>query len=930
MPVLRALILLSGVALGSATALANPKGATVVSGGISITMPSSTTLDVNQSTNNGIIDWQSFNIATGEKTQFQVPAASSTTLNRVNVGNPSTIAGTLISNGNLILVNPSGIVFANGAQVDANSLLATTTDITNRNFLHGNMKFDIPSKDPNASIVNAGHITVAQSGLAALVAPSVVNSGVIAAKLGKVTIAGAETYTIDFYGDGLINFDIGPGVTQVPTAGNGQQVASLVTNTGKIVAPGGTVLLTADAAAGLLTNVIDAGGTIAAPTVAGKTGSITINGGSNGALVTGAVDVSGQKPGQTGGKAVVTGSNVTLASTANINASGYAGGGTVEVGGGPHGADPTVANAQNTTVLPGATINASATNNGNGGTVSVWSNGSTFFGGAILAQGGPNGGNGGWVETSGPNLTVASTAVVTASALSPGGQPGTWLLDPLNLDVVHGSTDTDVSTTAGPPYTVTPSQTGAQISDGTINSELNGGTDVVLQTTGTSGSANGDITVDTGAVIQWAGGASLTLNAAGNIVIQSGVTISGTSGGLTLYTQNGLNFNPTPASITIDSPISVNSFSVMAMYPEDLTVNLNYNGTVVTTAGGGQSYSGSVFLEQPTTLSDTGNGFIDFGTGTLDGAQSLTVTTGGTVTLPFSGTGQNKALTSLTVNGPTVFTGSPGAVTTTGNQTYNGSVQLGANGVEGLFTVTATGTNAAIDFKGAVDGAAAGNSLTADASGTGGTVTFEKPLGGSTPLKNVSVTGATTLDADVTTSNGSITFNSQITGGSGDPLVLNAGSGAVTLSGITTTGSLTTTSGATTLDTGTYTIGNGPSQSFSAVSTNGTLTLGLPTTFTGAVTLAGNTTLDGSALNNAITFDSTINGGHGLTVNTGTAAATFDEAVGGTNALSSLTVTGGAISVDGAVTTTGAISLTSSASELTVTQPLYTTNDVTL
>ena len=78
------------------------------------------------------------------------------------------------------------------------------------------MKFDIPSRDPRAAVVNHGRITVAQKGFAALVAPGVANSGVIQAKLGKVVLAGAETYTVDFYGDGLIKFDVGSKVATAP------------------------------------------------------------------------------------------------------------------------------------------------------------------------------------------------------------------------------------------------------------------------------------------------------------------------------------------------------------------------------------------------------------------------------------------------------------------------------------------------------------------------------------------------------------------------------------------------------------------------------------------------------------------------------------------------------------------------------------------
>ncbi|MBV8778362.1 MAG: filamentous hemagglutinin N-terminal domain-containing protein, partial [Alphaproteobacteria bacterium] len=191
-----AFALAAGMALGAGTAAANPQGPSVAAGGIAITMPDASSLQINQSTPNGIINWQSFNIATGEKTTFVQPSSSATTLNRVGPGAPSTIAGKLSANGNLILVNPSGVFFSKGSQVDANSLIVTPSDIADANFLAGKLHFDKPG-DPNARIVNAGTITVAQNGLAALVAPSVANSGIIQARMGKVVLAGATSYTLD-------------------------------------------------------------------------------------------------------------------------------------------------------------------------------------------------------------------------------------------------------------------------------------------------------------------------------------------------------------------------------------------------------------------------------------------------------------------------------------------------------------------------------------------------------------------------------------------------------------------------------------------------------------------------------------------------------------------------------------------------------------
>src|ERR1700735_51022 len=62
--------------------LGNPVGGAVVAGSATIGR-AGPTLDINQSTQNAIINWQQFSIAGGELTKFVVPNTSSATLNRV-------------------------------------------------------------------------------------------------------------------------------------------------------------------------------------------------------------------------------------------------------------------------------------------------------------------------------------------------------------------------------------------------------------------------------------------------------------------------------------------------------------------------------------------------------------------------------------------------------------------------------------------------------------------------------------------------------------------------------------------------------------------------------------------------------------------------------------------------------------------------------
>ena len=301
--------------------------------------------------------------------------------------------------------------------------------------------------NPNARIDNQGTITIRQAGLAALVAPQVANSGVINAKLGHVVLAGAKTATLDLYGDGLLSLDVTNQVTQAPVDKDGNTATALVTNTGVIVADGGTVQLTARAADGIVQNLVRAGGKIRAATMGDQTGAVALNGVGGSVVVEGQFSAPGNAPGTTGGNIeVVSNRNVTIASGARINASGKAGGGVVAIGttlarAKDQKATSTQVDAANTVIRNGATISADATAKGNGGRVAVLSAKLTDMAGTITAKGGPQGGNGGFVEVSG-DKGFALTGAVDVSGSQ--GTTGTILLDPRDLTIGEAGTDDDL------------------------------------------------------------------------------------------------------------------------------------------------------------------------------------------------------------------------------------------------------------------------------------------------------------------------------------------------------------------------------------------------------------------------------------------------------------------------------------------------------
>jgi filamentous hemagglutinin family protein len=250
---------------------ARPTGGAVSAGQASISTTSAKTL-ITQSSENAAINWQSYNVGAAQTVQYKQPNASSVTLNRVVGANPSQIAGHILANGQIVLVNQSGVVFSKGAQVDTAGLVVSTAGITDKNFMNGKLVFD-QGGHLGASISNAGNITIRQAGLAALVAPQVANSGTITARLGRVILGAAETHTLDLYGDGLVALNVTGQVTKASV--RGQQVTALVTNSGTILAPGGTVVLSASAVDGVVTNLVEAGGKIAAPS-AEVTGPATV------------------------------------------------------------------------------------------------------------------------------------------------------------------------------------------------------------------------------------------------------------------------------------------------------------------------------------------------------------------------------------------------------------------------------------------------------------------------------------------------------------------------------------------------------------------------------------------------------------------------------------------------------------------------------
>lgn len=494
-------------------AYAAPTGGQVQAGTATISQPAPGVTQIDQQTNKAVIDWRSFSIGPGELTRFNQPNSGSITLNRVTGGDPSIILGTLTANGQVWLINRNGIVFGKSARVDVAGLVATTLDLSNADFMAGRYHFSGNSV-PGAMVSNAGQITIRDAGLAALVAPGVENSGIIQAHYGRITLAGASAFTLDFYGDGKLSF-LAPGRVTDGLRENGSDH--------------GTVLMTANAARGVVDEAINLTGYAEAARARSAAGTIVLEGPATGTVTnSGTIDASA--PQGQGGTVELTGANVHLVSGTNIDASGASGGGTVLVGGDEHG-QGLLPNAQSVAVDQDANINIDATGSGNGGKAVVWSDANTAFAGTISARGGSQSGDGGFSEVSSKGL-LNFTGSVDLRALA--GSQGSLLLDPENVSIVSSGGDTPTLPASG-DTTFNPAGDDSKLSVTTLQNALALGN--VIVTTGSTGTQAGDITV--AASLSWSNGSALTLSANRNVIVNDGVTIKNTgSGNLNLRADN--------------------------------------------------------------------------------------------------------------------------------------------------------------------------------------------------------------------------------------------------------------------------------------------------------------------------------------------------------------------------------------------------------
>jgi filamentous hemagglutinin family protein len=168
---------------------------------------------ISQVGNKSILNWQSFNVGAGNTVKFQqvdslatknlVQGAAFTSLNRIWDANPSVISGAITQGAgqqaNIMLYNQNGILFMNGAQVNTNSFTATSLNMADKYVVNGLLGDKLTPQFEGTGgfvkVMEGAQITAGSQGRVMLLAPTVVNRGMVTAPDGQVILAaGTKAY----------------------------------------------------------------------------------------------------------------------------------------------------------------------------------------------------------------------------------------------------------------------------------------------------------------------------------------------------------------------------------------------------------------------------------------------------------------------------------------------------------------------------------------------------------------------------------------------------------------------------------------------------------------------------------------------------------------------------------------------------------------
>ena len=707
-----------------------PTGGNVISGNVTISIPEVGKMDVNQTSNQGIVNWDTFNVGSSASVHFNQPTSRSSILNNVLSGQ-SIINGSIFSNGRLILVNPTGILTGPTSAIRSEGAILSTLNLTNQNYLNSTYNF---STNNNSTLINEGNI---EGEYVALLSPIITNKGTINTNVAT-SLAAGDNLKLSISDSNLLTVSVNP-----------SKIKSSINNEGNIKSQNGIVTLKTDIAQSVVDQVIKienakADGLISENGIVKlvtNTGAITakdikIDAGSNGAsTISGTLNSNSDT--SNGGSVEVTAKEIDI-NTATISADGKTGGGTILVGGDWQGSGDLL-QATYLNIDANSKITANALTSGSGGTIVAWSdiknsNSLTTVSGTLEAKG--IDGSGGQIETSGADLDINGIRVNTSSV---SGSYGNWLVDPTDLTIGSSEASTyatnletsDVTLTADDTITLDSDISYSGARDSTLTFDA---TTTVLNANITS--SNGSLSLDINTAVTLGTDVTITTNGgyfdvSGNIQVNSNVGIIELRNGGT-YLYNGLSATANSSGTTIGNgslSYSGGSFTWTkpnALTSTDLLVLAGGGGGGGSYVGGGGG-AGGLIQESSYSLSaetyaitigaggagSPGHGGKGTNGGNTTFGGSLTaIGGGGGGACNCSAGGNRNGNNGGSGGGASFFSGTPGSGTsgqgnagasTTGGRNRGGGGG-GAGGAGGL--VNGEGTNGGIGIQSSITGTA--------------------------------------------------------------------------------------------------------------------------------------------------------------------------------------------------------------------------------
>ncbi|WP_406828456.1 filamentous hemagglutinin N-terminal domain-containing protein [Microbulbifer sp. ARAS458-1] len=710
------------------------------------------------------LDWETFNIAQSEGLYFDFTAvadgsfdASSVVINKVQNGTTS-IAGWLGSDGHVVLINPRGVLFGQGASVNVAALTAAAMegDIDSGS---GDFAFNLidPSSissedgESRSVTVEAGSVIRAGRGIT-LIGESVKNSGLLSTAQdqgelvgGNINIHTGGRVTLSLGGDGLIGVEV-----EKEALDDEFDAAYEILNSGTVDAV--QVVMKAGAADGIYSAAVNNTGIVQATGIETSGGKITL-----GAFAGDSISASvSNKTGDTAeevGKLQVSNGTVEKANAGTIDIVAK----TIELG------DGSALLADAKAITDPGTGDAIAVN---GGDITVAATESLAVDGTINASGSDSGSTGGTVKTTSEStISIASTTSVDTVSDDGLSQGGEWLIEASSVTL-----DTSASSVVG-----TALENNKSVTVATFFGALN-----------VDGS------------VGWSSDSSLNLVSEDIVGLATAQTVTASNGTLNVIAASGF---------TNNAAVSVNDFSleVGAFGAEELdspTVSVlgniqSVNPFTITNSGGNhyfnvstissfseiESSGGVTSLKSDSASVATitnadgvvvGAGVTLFGNNGTDGIDDDVFFLNGSGNIEYSGVifenldtvdglGGKDAINAST------FSGGIGLTDTTGQLDAGGLV---ITGITEITTETLTGTTGQEVFD-----LAAGNTLTVDTydgfnflgvaklNGNGGSDRFNSTAGGDWVLAEnlASVTHDHEVDSDL-----NIVGVETFTGGSGN------------------------------------------------------------------------------------------------------------------------------------------------------------------